>query len=385
MFNSYYIGGIIMKTLLHQLYEFGQSPWLDYISRKIIDKGHLQQMIDNGIVGVTSNPTIFDKAVRTGQYYDSIIRELAQKGKNKEEIYDNITIRDIQDACDIFLPVYQLTDKKDGYVSLEANPELAHDTDNTIQEAERLFQLINRPNLMIKVPATEEGFPAIEILLSQGINVNITLIFSREQYIKSARAYLNGIEKAHLKRKDISKIASVASVFVSRVDSAVDSILEKQIDQSDSEVKKSELRDLMGKAAVTNGHMIHREYRNIFSLDRFQELAQAGAFVQRVLWASTSTKNPNYSDIKYVQELIARNTVNTMPEETIEAFLDHGNIENAILEKSSQDNLVLSRLDDRKIMIDDICQQLLKDGVKKFIDSYHSLLDSIEQKRKSFQ
>lgn len=374
-----------MKTLLHQLYEFGQSPWLDYISRKIIDKGHLQQMIDNGIVGVTSNPTIFDKAVRTGQYYDSIIRELAQKGKNKEEIYDNITIRDIQDACDIFLPVYQLTDKKDGYVSLEVNPELAHDTDNTIQEAERLFQLINRLNLMIKVPATEEGFPAIEILLSQGINVNITLIFSREQYIKSARAYLNGIEKAHLKRKDISKIASVASVFVSRVDSAVDSILEKQIDQSDSEVKKSELRDLMGKAAVTNGHMIHREYRNIFSLDRFQELAQAGAFVQRVLWASTSTKNPNYSDIKYVQELIARNTVNTMPEETIEAFLDHGNIENAILEKSSQDNLVLSRLDDRKIMIDDICQQLLKDGVKKFIDSYHSLLDSIEQKRKSFQ
>ncbi len=374
-----------MKTLLHQLYEFGQSPWLDYISRKIIDKGHLQQMIDNGIVGVTSNPTIFDKAVRTGQYYDSIIRELAQKGKNKEEIYDNITIRDIQDACDIFLPVYQLTDKKDGYVSLEVNPELAHDTDNTIQEAERLFQLINRLNLMIKVPATEEGFPAIEILLSQGINVNITLIFSREQYIKSARAYLNGIEKAHLKRKDISKIASVASVFVSRVDSAVDSILEKQIGQSDSEVKKSELRDLMGKAAVTNGHMIHREYRNIFSLDRFQELAQAGAFVQRVLWASTSTKNPNYSDIKYVQELIARNTVNTMPEETIEAFLDHGNIENAILEKSSQDNLVLSRLDDRKIMIDDICQQLLKDGVKKFIDSYHSLLDSIEQKRKSFQ
>lgn len=374
-----------MKTLLHQLYEFGQSPWLDYISRKIIDKGHLQQMIDNGIVGVTSNPTIFDKAVRTGLYYDSIIRELAQKGKNKEEIYDNITIRDIQDACDIFLPVYQLTDKKDGYVSLEVNPELAHDTDNTIQEAERLFQLINRPNLMIKVPATEEGFPAIETLLSQGINVNITLIFSREQYIKSARAYLNGIEKAHLKRKDISKIASVASVFVSRVDSAVDSILEKQIDQSDSEVKKSELRDLMGKAAVTNGHMIHREYRNIFSLDRFQELAQAGAFVQRVLWASTSTKNPNYSDIKYVQELIARNTVNTMPEETIEAFLDHGNIENAILEKSSQDNLVLSRLDDRKIMIDDICQQLLKDGVKKFIDSYHSLLDSIEQKRKSFQ
>ena len=374
-----------MKTLLHQLYDFGQSPWLDYISRKIIDKGHLEKMIDNGIVGVTSNPSIFDKAVKTGQDYDPAIKELAQKGKNKKEIYDNITIRDIKDACDIFLPVYQQTDNKDGFVSLEVNPYLAYDTETTIKEAERLFQLINRPNLMIKVPATEEGFPAVEVLLSQGINVNITLIFSREQYIKSARAYLNGIEKAHLKRKNISKIASVASIFVSRVDSAVDSMLEKQISQSDSDIQKSELKDLMGKAAVANSHMIYREYRNIFSLNRFQELAEAGAFVQRVLWASTSTKNPDYFDVKYVQELIARNTVNTMPEDTIEAFLDHGYIKNAIPEESSQDKLVLSRLDERKIMIDDICQQLLKDGVKKFVDSYDSLLESIEQKRKQFQ
>ena len=374
-----------MKTLLHQLYDFGQSPWLDYISRKIIDKGHLEKMIDNGIVGVTSNPSIFDKAVKTGQDYDPAIKELAQKGKNKKEIYDNITIRDIKDACDIFLPVYQQTDNKDGFVSLEVNPYLAYDTETTIKEAERLFQLINRPNLMIKVPATEEGFPAVEVLLSQGINVNITLIFSREQYIKSARAYLNGIEKAHLKRKDISKIASVASIFVSRVDSAVDSMLEKQISQSDSDIQKSELKDLMGKAAVANSHMIYREYRNIFSLNRFQKLAEAGAYVQRVLWASTSTKNPDYFDVKYVQELIARNTVNTMPEDTIEAFLDHGYIKNAIPEESSQDKLVLSRLDERKIMIDDICQQLLKDGVKKFVDSYDSLLESIEQKRKQFQ
>ncbi len=374
-----------MKTLLHQLYDFGQSPWLDYISRKIIDNRYLQRMIDKGIVGVTSNPTIFDKAVHTGHDYDLIIRELTQKGKNKEEIYDNITIRDIQDACDLFLPVYQQTGNKDGYVSLEVNPHLAHDTERTIQEAERLFQLVNRSNLLIKVPATEEGFPAIETLLSQGINVNITLIFSREQYIKSARAYLNGIEKANFKRKDISKIASVASVFVSRVDSAIDSILEKQMNQADSAMQKSEFKDLMGKAAIVNGHMIYREYRNIFSLDRFRELAGAGAAVQRVLWASTGTKNPNYSDIKYVQDLIARNTVNTMTEVTIEAFLDHGKVDNSILDESSQDQLVLSRLDDREIMIDGICQQLLKDGVKKFIDSYESLLESIEQKRKLFQ
>ena len=195
----------IMKTLLHQLYEFGQSPWLDYISRKIIDKGHLQRMIDNGIVGVTSNPTIFDRAIQTSNDYDPIIRELAKKGKTKEEIYDNLTIHDIQDACDMFLPVYQQTAYKDGYVSLEVNPELAHDTNGTIQEAEKLFNLVDKPNLMIKVPATEEGFPAIESLLSQGINVNITLIFSREQYIKSATTYLNGIEKAHLKRKKLYK------------------------------------------------------------------------------------------------------------------------------------------------------------------------------------
>jgi len=285
----------------------------------------------------------------------------------------------------MFLPVYQQTGKKDGYVSLEVNAHLAHDTDRTIQEAERLSQLVNRSNLMIKVPATEEGFTAIETLLSQGINVNITLIFSREQYIKSARAYLNGIEKAHFKRKDISRIASVASIFVSRVDGAIDSILEKQMNQEDSPMQKSELKELLGKAAIANGHLIYQEYRSIFSLDRFQELAGEGAAVQRVLWASTSTKNPNYSDIKYVQELIARNTVNTMPEDTIEAFLDHGKVENGISDESSRDQLVLSHLDDRRILIDEVCQQLLTDGVQKFIDSYESLLESIEQKRKMFQ
>ena len=374
-----------MKTLLHQLYDFGQSPWLDYISRKIIDKGHLQRMIDKGIVGVTSNPTIFDKAVHSGHDYDPIIRELAQKRKTKEEIYDNITIRDIQDACDLFLPIYQQTGNKDGYVSLEVNPNLAYDTNGTIQEAEKLFQLVNRSNLLIKVPATEEGFPAIETLLSQGININITLIFSLEQYIKSASSYLNGIEKAHFKGKDISKISSVASVFISRVDGAIDSILEKQMNQEDSPMQKSELKDLLGKAAIANGHLIYQEYRGFFALTRFQELAAEGANIQRVLWASTSTKNSDYPDIKYVQELVSRNTVNTMPEDTIEAFLDHGKVENAIPDETSQDQLVLSRLDDREIMIDNICQQLLTDGVKKFIDSHESLLESIEHKRKPFQ
>ncbi len=374
-----------MKTLLHQLYDFGQSPWLDYISRRIIKNGHLLKMINNGIVGVTSNPTIFDKAIQSGDDYDQIIQELTQKGKTKEEIYDYITINDIRDTCDIFLPIYQQTNKKDGYVSLEVNPHLAYKTDQTVWEAEKLFQIVNRPNLMIKVPATDEGFPAIETLLSQGINVNVTLIFSREQYIKTARAYLNGVEKAHFKRKDINNIASVASVFVSRVDNMVDSLMNKQINQTDNPKQKSELKNLLGKAAIANARLIYQEYRNIFALDRYQKLAAEGANFQRVLWASTSTKNPNYSDIKYVEELIARNTVNTMPEDTLKAFLDTGEVVNAVPGESSSEQIILSSLDEQGIFIDEICQQLLQQGVQKFIDSFEALLKSIEQKEKLFQ
>lgn len=373
-----------MKTLLDQLYDFGQSPWLDYISRLIIRKGHLQTMIDRGIVGVTSNPTIFEKAIQSGHEYDSMIQDLARQGKNKEAIYESLTVRDIQDACDLFFPVYQQTRQKDGYVSLEVNPLLAYDTNQTIREAKKLFHVVNRPNLMIKVPATEEGFPAIGALLSEGINVNVTLIFSREQYIKSAQSYLNGVEKAYSTGKDIRRIASVASVFVSRMDSAVDKLLEKQITQTDHSMRKSELKNLLGQAAVANGHLIYQEYRNFFGLNRFQQLAAEGANLQRVLWASTSTKNPDYSDIKYVRELIARNTVNTMPEDTIEAFLDHGKVEQAISEESSQDQIMLSRLDECGIMIDAVCQKLLKEGVQKFIDSFESLLSTIEHKRMDF-
>lgn len=374
-----------MKTILHQLYDFGQSPWLDYISWKIIVKGHLQKMIDQGIVGVTSNPTIFDKAVQTGNDYDPIIRELTQKGKDKEEIYGAITIRDIQDACDLFLPVYQRTSDKDGYVSLEVDPHLAHNTEGTIQDAERIFHLVNRPNLMIKVPATEEGFPAIETLLSRGINVNITLIFSREQYFKSAMSYLKGIEKANISGREIHKISSVASIFVSRLDSAVDLLLEKMIGQTDSTMQKSEFRSLLGKSAIINGHLIYQEYIHLFTADHFKGLSKKGANIQRVLWASTSTKNPNYPDIKYVHELIAKDTVNTMPEDTIEAFLDHGKVENAISDDFSQDQSLFSRIVGHGIRIDEICKQLLREGVEKFNHSFESLLDSIEQKRKLFQ
>ena len=373
-----------MKTNLHELFSFGQSPWLDYISRKIIDNGHLQKMIDKGIVGVTSNPTIFEKAVSAGNDYESMLENLTQKGKSKEEIYDNITIRDVQDACDLFMPVYRKTNCKDGYVSLEINPQLAYDTNRSVEEAERLVQIVDRPNLMIKVPATEEGYPVIETLLSQGINVNVTLIFSLDQYRKSADAYLSGIEKAFLKRKDLSKINSVASVFVSRVDSLIDSLLEKEINKSDNEREKSELKSLMGKSAIANSQLIYRQNKKIFSLPRFQEMTKNNANKQRVLWASTSTKNPNYSDVKYVKELIAPETVNTMTEDTIEAFIDHGKVEIAITDNIVAAEQVISNLKERKIFIDEICQHLLEDGVKKFIDSFQSLLEAIEKKKESF-
>ncbi|MBN2395354.1 MAG: transaldolase [Candidatus Atribacteria bacterium] len=374
-----------MKTLLHQLYDFGQSPWLDYISRLIINKGHLQRMINQGVVGVTSNPTIFEKAIHTGHDYDSDIQKFVQMGESKEEIYEKLAVQDVRDACDLFLPVYNQSNSKDGYVSLEVNPHLAYDTEKTIQEAEELFQAVNHPNLMIKVPATEKGFPAIEALLSHGINVNITLIFSLEQYIKSASSYLKGIEKAMDSGKDLHNISSVASIFVSRLDSAVDLLLEKMMSQTESTMQKSEFKSLFGKAAIANSHLIYQKYAELFSSDRFKKLSSKGANLQRVLWASTSTKNPDYSDVKYVHGLIAKNTVNTMPEDTIEAFLDHGKVEDAIPNDFSQDQAIFSQITDHGIVIDKICQQLLQEGVEKFIQSFESLLDSIEQKQKLFQ
>ena len=373
-----------MKTKIKQLNSFGQSVWLDYISRELIDSGQLQKIIDMGVLGVTSNPSIFNKAITSGTNYDNLIRQLAQAGKKTLTIYNSLTIKDIQDAADLFMPIYLKTEKKDGFVSLEVNPNLAHDTEGTISEGMRLFNEVNRSNVMIKVPSTREGFPAIETLVSQGVNINVTLIFSREQYIQSVQAYLKGVKKRIRNQEQVNQVNSVASVFVSRVDTLIDQLLEEKISFAVDEQKRKELKELKGKAAVANARLIYQQYKDIFSSTEYRKLTDKGVHVQRLLWGSTSAKNPAYSDIKYVTELIGKDTINTMPEKTLRAFLEHGIVRDAMKLQTSKANNILVQLKNNNIDIDEMCLQLLKEGVNLFKESFKSLLKSIEQKRKSF-
>jgi len=367
-----------------RLNSFGQSVWLDYISRELIDNGQLQKIIDMGVLGVTSNPSIFNKAITSGTNYDNLIRQLAQAGKKTLTIYNSLTIKDIQDAADLFMPIYLKTEKKDGFVSLEVNPNLAHDTEGTISEGMRLFNEVNRSNVMIKVPSTREGFPAIETLVSQGVNINVTLIFSREQYIQSVQAYLKGVKKRIRNQEQVNQVNSVASVFVSRVDTLIDQLLEEKISFAVDEQKRKELKELKGKAAVANARLIYQQYKDIFSSTEYRKLTDKGVHVQRLLWGSTSAKNPAYSDIKYVTELIGKDTINTMPEKTLRAFLEHGIVRDAMKLQTSKANNILVQLKNNNIDIDEMCLQLLKEGVNLFKESFKSLLKSIEQKRKSF-
>ena len=364
------------KTTVQQLADCGQSVWLDYISRSLIDTGVLKQFIDAGVSGLTSNPSIFDKAVSKSDDYDAYIRVLKQKEMNTLEMYDEITVRDIQDAADLFLPVYRSTSASDGYVSLEIDPRLAHDVASTVAEGKRLFKKVERPNLMLKVPATEAGFPAITSLLAQGINVNVTLIFSRGQYADTADAYLRGLEMLSDNREDLSGVRSVASVFVSRVDTLVDKLIDSRLKNSTDQ----RLAEIKGQAAVANAALIFDEYQKTFAGERFQRLAEKGAGVQRLLWGSTSTKNPAYSDTKYVTELIGENTINTIPQVTLEAFLDHGVAKRSLPGDRAQVEGIITRLQQAGIDIDDVCRQLLDDGVVAFQKSYQSLLKAIELK-----
>lgn len=358
------------KTTIEKLVQFGQSVWLDNISRSMIESGKLKEMVGLGLRGMTSNPTIFDKAIRTSNDYDEKIEELCNLGKSTFQIYDNLTIRDVQDAADIFKSVYDRTDGLDGYVSLEVSPKLAYKTGESIEEAHRLFKKVNRPNVMFKIPATDAGFGAIEVLLSEGININATLIFSVEQYAKTAHAYIKGLNRFLQKGRDLRKILSVASVFVSRIDTAVDNMIGEN----------SSPQSLKGKVAVANSKLIFQRYLEIFSSDKFKNLQEKGANIQRVLWGSTSTKNPAYSDIKYVYELIGKNTVNTMPENTFQAFLDHGVIEETLTSDARDAQIVIDSLKGFGIEIDSICAKLLQDGVLAFERSFDSLLASIETK-----
>jgi transaldolase len=367
------------NSTIEQLAEFGQSIWLDNISRSIIESGRLEELIELGLRGMTSNPTIFEKAISDSSDYNEKIKELHKAGKSTFEIYDDLTVRDIQDAADILKPVYEKTNGQDGYVSLEINPKLAYRTGETIEEGKRLFEKVNRPNLMLKVPATDEGFEAIEALVGEGVNVNITLIFSLDQYVKTAHAFLRGMNKFLDNQGDVSTVSSVASVFVSRVDTAADKMLDDLMDKETNGAAKSELESLKGTAAVANSALIYRKHIEIFSEKAFALLKEKGARVQRVLWGSTGTKNPAYSDVKYVTELIARNTVNTLPDKTLEAFLDHGVVKEALTASAEKSQKTVDRFKGFGIDIDSICAKLLEDGAAAFTKSFESLLGTIER------
>ncbi len=365
-----------MPNTIQSIYTLGQSVWYDNISRDMLNSGGLKDLIDNGVTGLTANPTIFEKAISNSNDYDDQLFTLATNGKDTAQIYDGLVIRDIQEAADLLRPVYDKTYGIDGYASLEVSPRLAYDTEGTISEAINYFAALNRPNVMIKVPATPEGIPAIRALIGQGINVNVTLIFSVEVYKNVQQAYLLGLEDLAQTTDDLSRVASVASFFVSRVDTAVDDLLSAKITAGDDG-----LHALLGKAAVSNAKIAYHEFQKAFGSSQFKNLEEKGAMVQRPLWASTGTKNPEYSDVMYVDSLIGKNTVNTMPDATLEAFLDHGNATNTVngeLEKAEQ---AVKSIIDAGISLSSVTETLLSDGVKAFADSFELLLHNIEGKR----
>jgi transaldolase len=352
---------------LRELSDLGQAVWLDYIRRSFVVGGELQQWIDRGVRGVTANPTILEKAIDGSSDYDEHLARLAREGKSADQIYEALALEDIGSAADLLRPVYDQFG--DGFVSLEVSPSLAHDTQGTIVSAQHLFAALSRPNVFIKVPATEEGFPAIEELIRQGINVNVTLIFSLAQYEASAEAYLRGLERRIEEGKSISHLASVASFFVSRVDTAVDKALEGIGN-----------RDLQGRIAVANAKLAYARFKEICSGPRWEKLARKGGKVQRPLWASTGTKNPNYSDTLYVDELIGPHTVNTLPPATLEAFLDHGKVALTVGSELGRARSEIDLLAKLGIDLNQVTEQLTVDGVALFAKSFDTLMASIAEK-----
>jgi len=355
-------------TKLNQLAELGQSVWYDYIQRSLLESQEFKSLIKNGLRGVTSNPSIFQKAIAGSSDYEEALKQ-ATSAKNVNEIYESFVMEDIGRAADIFRPVFDATKGLDGYVSIEVNPLLAHDRQRTVAEAIRLFNELKRPNIMIKVPATDEGLPAVTELLSLGINVNVTLIFGLEQYRNVAAAFIEGMERYHHSKGDVSKVASVASFFVSRVDTAVDAQLQEKGNVS-----------LPGKIAVANSKIAYAEAKKIYSDPRWKKLQKDGARVQRLLWASTGTKNPDYSDTLYVDELIGPDTVNTMPPATLDAFLDHGTVSATIEQDVDQAVDELKQLAEMGIDLQAVTDELLRKGVEQFEDAFRGLVKTIEEK-----
>jgi transaldolase len=359
------------KTPLQELADHGQSVWIDYLSRPFVQDGDLAGLVDQGIVGVTSNPTIFQGAIAEGDAYDDQIREIVSGGESEpKEIFIQLAADDIRDALDILRPVYDEGNGKDGYVSFEVDPNLAHDTQGTCEEAKRLHGLVDKPNLFIKIPATKEGLPAIEETIAAGIPVNVTLIFSLARHREVAEAYTRGLQRLADEGGDLSKVASVASFFVSRVDTEAD----KRLDDAG----KPELK---GKLAIANAKLAYQTYKEVFSGEQWEALEAKGASKQRCLWASTSTKNEDYRDVIYVEELVGADTVNTMPRATVEAVLDHGEIRASLEEDVEGARKLLDDLKQAGIDYDDVVETLEKEGVQKFADSFKELFGHIESKR----
>jgi transaldolase len=356
---------------LRNMHELGQSPWVDELSRDDIKNGGLERLIEDGILGATSNPAIFQKAIAGSELYDEQLLELARKEDDPKEIFWGIARTDITDACDIFMPVYERTGGEDGYVSLEVQPDIAYDTEATIEEAARLHGMIDRPNLFVKIPATLQGLVAIEEMISRGKSINVTLIFSLERYREVVRAYIRGVKRLVESGGDPSDVRSVASFFVSRIDS-----------EADQRLEELGADDLKGRLAIANAKIAYQIYKQVFGGSRWRSLEERGANRQRLLWASTSTKNPDYPDTLYVDNLVGPQTVNTMPKQTIEAVKDHGNIRPTLEEGVEEAKELLERLREAGLDYEDVTDTLEQEGIQKFADPFHALLEEIERKSK---
>ncbi len=370
---------------LRELLKFGQSVWLDYIRRDLLTGGELKRLIDeDGLRGMTSNPTIFEKAITGGKLYDDLLNSLRPRtdldAKGRFEV---LAIRDIQDAADMFRPVYESTKRRDGYVSLEVSPYLARDMKGTLEEARRLWKSVGRENVMIKIPGTAEGIPAIQQAISEGININITLLFAQDVYVKVAEAYIAGLEQFAKNGGDVSRMASVASFFISRIDSAVDAIIDTRLKASKDAREQEQLKSIQGKVAIANGKQTYEKYQAIFSTPRWKALATKGAQTQRVLWASTSTKNPAYRDVLYVEELIGPDTVDTIPPATLDAFRDHGKPRQSLTEDLPSAHKTMETAAKLGISMKEVTDKLTDDGVRLFSEAFDKLLAAVEKSSKS--
>ena len=361
-----------MASRLHELSKLGQSVWIDYLSRRLIREGGLAELMrDHAVVGVTSNPTIFQKAISEGDAYDEQLREVLAEEEDPKEIFLRLAVKDVQDACDLLRSVWDEGSGKDGYVSIEVDPNLAYDTEGTIAEAQRLHELVDRPNCLVKIPATKAGLPAIEEMIARGRKINVTLTFSLQRYAEVVEAYLGGLERLVENGGEPGQVASVASFFVSRVDTEADRRLD-EVGAPD---------DLNGNLAVANAKLAYQRYKELFAGERWENLNARGATAQRCLWASTSTKNPAYRDVLYVEDLIGPETVNTMPEETIDAFEDHGEVALTLEEDLDEARRVFERVAEAGVGYDDVVATLEHEGVQKFSDSFAELLEGVRAKR----